>query len=738
MNAPFAAPLLTRRASLVGGVLLVGASLAGHRANAAEAAAGKLPGSLAHFPMLDSWIRIDAAGITVFTGKAELGQGLRTALIQVAAEELSVPFNAITLVTADTARTPNEGYTAGSHSTPDSGTAILNAAAQVRAILVALAATSWSLPAESLTTRDGAVHAPDGRAVRYADLVTDTTLHQSAAVRSALKSPTDYTIMGKPQPRVDIPAKVTGGAAHIQDMRPNDMVHARILHPPSPGATLIELDEAEITKMPGVLKVVHNGSFVGVIATREWQAVQALRAMTAAARWKPGPKLPDRAHIYETLLALPSEDTTILDRLEVADAAVSELSAGYRRPYIGHGSIGPSCSLALFDGTNLTVWSHAQGMFPLRAAVAGLTGLPPDKVRCIHVEGSGCYGHNGADDAAGDAALMACAFPGKTVRVQWMRDQENGLEPYSPAMVTKVRAGFNAAGDIVDWHFDVWSNTHSTRPGGGGALLAGWSLEKPLTPPKPEPLPQPEGGGDRNAIPLYTLPRATVVHHFIPEMPIRVSAERGLGAYMNIFSIESFMDECATHTGADPVEFRLRHMQDPRARDVIKLAAERFGWSKTAAGSGRGFAFARYKNLGAYCAIALQLAPVENGGQLRVARAVLAVDSGQIINPDGIRNQIEGGFLQSMSWTLFEQVTWNADGITSRDWAGYPMLRFGLVPDHIETHIIDRPGAPFLGTGEASQGPTPAAIANALYDATHIRLRELPLNPPRLRAAGLT
>ncbi len=731
------APMLTRRASLVGGVLLVGVGLPGRGAHAAETTDDKPPGSLAQFPLLDSWVRIDAAGITVFTGKAELGQGLRTALMQIAAEELSVPFDAIHLVTADTARTPNEGYTAGSHSMPDSGTAILNAASQVRAILLAIAASSWSLPVDSLTTRDGTVRAPDGRAVRYGDLITDTTLHQNAMVRSALKPPADYTIIGHAQPRVDIPAKVTGGPAYIQDMRPNDMVHARILRPPSYGATLIALDDTEIAKMPGVLKIVRDGSFAGVIAKREWQAVQALRAMVAAARWKPGPKLPERARIYDTLLALPSEDTTILDRLDVADAAVSELSARFNRPYIGHGSIGPSCGLALFDGTNLTVWSHAQGMFPLRAAIAGLTGLPPDKVRCIHVEGSGCYGHNGADDAAGDAALMARAFPGQTVRVQWMREQENTWEPYSPAMVTRVRAGLNGAGNIVDWNYDVWSNTHSNRPGGAGALLAGWSLEKPLTLPRPVPIPQPEGGGDRNAIPLYVLPHATVVHHFIPEMPIRVSAERGLGAYMNIFSIESFMDECAAHTGADPVEYRLRHMQDPRARDVITLAAERFGWSKAAPGSGRGFAFARYKNLGAYCAIALQLAPIGDDGQLRVARAVLAVDSGQIINPDGIRNQIEGGFLQSMSWTLFEQVSWNADGITSRDWAGYPMLRFGLLPDQLETHIIDRPGAPFLGTGEASQGPTPAAIANALFDATHLRLRELPLNPPRLRAAGL-
>ncbi len=743
-------PAITRRASLIGGALTVAVSLAAslRQAEAADAptpaagyadmpAAIRLPGSLKDFPQLDSWIRIDQAGITVFTGKEELGQGARTALTQIAAEELRVRFEAITLITADTARTPDEGFTSGSHTMQDSGTAILHAAAQARAILLELAAASLNFPADRLTAANGSVTAPNGRSVRYTDLVNEGVLSRKASASSDLIPPSDYQIIGTSRPRVDIPAKVTGGPAHIQDMRPEGMVHARILRPPSYGAVLQSIDEESVSHMPGVLKVVRNGSFVGVIATREWQAVQALRALASTASWKHGPDLPAREKIYDTLLALPADTTTILDHAEPTGAVTKTISAKFHRPYIGHGSIGPSCALALWDGADLTVWSHAQGMFPLRADLADLVSMPIERIRCIHVEGSGCYGHNGADDAAGDAALMAKNFSDRVVRVQWMREQEHAWEPFSPGMITAAKAGLDARGNIVDWTYEVWSNTHSTRPAKGGALLPGWSLEHPTIPPKPVPIPQPEGGGDRNAIPLYALPNAKVIHHFIPTMPLRVSAERGLGAFMNVFSIESLMDECATAAGADPVEYRLRHMKDPRARDVIALAAERFGWSKTPAGSGRGFAFARYKNLGAYCAIALQLAPVGEDGQLRVARAVLAVDSGQIVNPDGIRNQIEGGFLQSMSWTLFEQVSWTDRGITSRDWAGYPILRFGLLPDSVETHLIDRPRTPYLGTGEASQGPTPAAIANALYDISKVRLRDLPFNPTRIRNAGI-
>jgi CO/xanthine dehydrogenase Mo-binding subunit len=326
---------------------------------------------------------------------------------------------------------------------------------------------------------------------------------------------------------------------------------------------------------------------------------------------------------------------------------------------------------------------------------------------------------------------------GRPVRVQWMREDEHAWEPYGPAMITSAKAALDGSGNIVDWEYHVWSNTHSTRPGAAGNILAAIHLAQPFTPPAPTPLPQPEGGGDRNAIPLYKFPSARVIHHFIPSMPLRVSALRGLGAYMNVFSLESFMDELALAAGADPVEFRLRHLQDPRAKDVVQKAAENFGWKKDEkmpAGRGRGFAFARYKNLGAYAAIAMEVEVTHESGRVRIVRASAATDSGEAVNPDGIRNQIEGGIIQSASWTLYESVNFDTTRILSRDWSGYPILRFPAVPEKIDVHVIDRPGQPFLGTGEATQGPTSAAIANAVANATGVRIRDLPLTRERVKA----
>jgi nicotinate dehydrogenase subunit B len=366
--------------------------------------------------------------------------------------------------------------------------------------------------------------------------------------------------------------------------------------------------------------------------------------------------------------------------------------------------------------------------------------LPPDSVRCIHMEGSGCYGHNAADDAAADAALIAVAIPGRPVRVQWMREHEHLWEPFGSAMLTSAKATLDAQGTITDWQFDVWSGTHSSRPGQAGNLAAAWLLQSPFALPTPKPIPQPEGGGDRNAVPLYDIANTRIAHHFIPKMPLRVSALRSLGAYMNIFSIESFMDELSLAAKLDPVTFRLRHLKDTRAQDVIRLAAERFGWNGFQQGDqgtrrGRGFAFARYKNLGAYAAIAMEVDVDRESGRIDVVRVVAAVDSGDVVNPDGIRNQIEGGIVQSLSWSLYESVAFDDSRITSRDWSSYPIMRFASVPRSIDVHIIDRPGAPFLGTGEAAQGPAAAALANALANAVGARIRELPLTSKRVKAA---
>jgi CO/xanthine dehydrogenase Mo-binding subunit len=420
-----------------------------------------------------------------------------------------------------------------------------------------------------------------------------------------------------------------------------------------------------------------------------------------------------------------------------APSIARTVEATYRRPYQMHASIGPSCAVAWLKDGILTVWTHSQGVYPLRKALSEMLRMPEEKLRCIHVEGAGCYGHNGADDVAADAALLARALPDRPVRLQWMREQEHAWEPYGPAMLTQAKAGLDASGAIVDWQYDVWSNTHSTRPPKAGNLLAAQYLAEPFAPPPGQPLPLPEGGGDRNAIPLYNFGAAKVIHHFIPAMPVRVSALRGLGAYMNVFSIESFMDEIAAASSIDPVELRLRYLDDPRARDVINAAATGFGWSNyaKARGRGRGFAFARYKNLAAYFALAVEVTVERDTGRARVTRVVSAVDSGQAVNPDGIRNQIEGGIVQSMSWTLYEAVAFDPKRITSSDWGSYPIARFTEMPDTLEVQVIDRPGTPFLGTGEAAQGPTAAAIANALFDATGVRLRELPFTRDRIKAA---
>jgi CO/xanthine dehydrogenase Mo-binding subunit len=733
---------LSRRTLLAGGgALIVSFSLSRYPALAQDAPKPPLPDDLKKAPYLDSWIRIDANGnVTVFTGKSELGQGIKTALRQVAAEELSMKFEDVDLITSDTARTADEGFTSGSQSMSDSGTAILHASAQVRELLIGLAATKLSVEVDTLKAEGGRIVAADGRSVGYGELVAGDVLHVEAQPQSKRKDPKSFSIVGRSIARVDIPAKVTGGIAYVQDMRMPGMVHARIVVPPSPKATISAVDTGEVEKLPGVLKIHRDGNFLAIIAEREYQAVVAMNALAAATTWVENETLPDPKTIYDYLKSLPSENDVILNRVAAVPPGGKVLSATFKRPYQMHGSIGPSCAIALFKDDTLTVWSHGQGMFPLQASVAELLHMPKEKVRCIHVEGSGCYGHNGADDAGADAALLAVVFPGRPVRLQWMRDQEHTWEPYGPAMLSEICGTLDAAGNVIDFSYDVWSNTHSTRPENAGNTMAGWLVSQPFTQPAPRPIPQPAGGGDRNAIPLYKFPSAKVTHHFIPQMPIRVSALRALGAYMNVFSIESFMDELAAAANADPVEFRLKHLEDQRAKDVIQNVADRFDWKnwrKAGPYHGRGFAFAKYKNLAAYAAVAVDLEVDRDSGRIQLGRAVAADDSGQAVNPDGIKNQVEGAIVQATSWTLHEQVAFDRMRIKSRDWATYPILRFEDVFRSVDVHVIDRPGQPYLGTGEGGQGPTAAAIANAVAHATGQRIRELPFTSERVKAALL-
>lgn len=617
---------VSRRTALSGtGALIVSFALAPPLAARALRTRGAsadtaLPGSLESTPLLDSWLRIDARGITVFTGKAELGQGIETALIQLAAEELAVEPRAITLVSADTARTPDEGYTAGSHSMQDSGTAIMNAAAQAREILIGLGSERLRQDRGELKAEQGAVVGRGGRRIAYADLISEQTLHVRAQPHSRLGNPAHRRVIGRSWPRVDIPAKVCGGMAFIQDLRLAGMVHARVVRPPSYDARLRSVESAPVLRLPGVLSIVRDGNYLAVVARREFQAITAMEALERAARWQEEASLPQQSRLFDDLVVWPSRNVPVGKRGPPPAAQHSHearaLEAEYCRGYLMHASIGPSCALALFDPGALTVWTHTQGVFPLRSALAELTGLAEDRVRCIQVEGSGCYGHNGADDVAADAAIIAQKLPDRPVRVQWMRADEHAWESYGPAMLARMRGSLDAAGMIAWWEYEVWSNTHSTRPGRAGELMPSWFLERPLAQPEPRPIPLPDGGGDRNALPLYRIPSLRVDYRFVPHMPLRVSALRSLGAHLNVFAIESFMDELAHAGQLDPVEFRLRHLDDARAVAVIRAAAERFNWRghPRVSGHGKGFAFARYKNLAAYIAIAVEVSVDQRDG----------------------------------------------------------------------------------------------------------------------------
>jgi CO/xanthine dehydrogenase Mo-binding subunit len=724
----------SRRELLSAGAVVVAFALAPRAlAQGGRAQAPGLSGSLRNTPLLDAWIRLDVSGqVTVFTGKAELGQGIKTALIQVAAEELDLPPSAVRLTTADTERTPNEGYTAGSHSMQDSGAAILNAAANVRQLLAEAAAQRWGVePGAVMTSGDGRFKGPGGKSATYGELAAGLSLHVEARADVPRRQGARRAI-GKTQPRVDIPAKCTGGQAYVQDLRLPGMLHARVVRARSVGQRLKPADVAAVEAMPGVAKVVRKGAFLAVVADRQWTAIQAMRALQKAGSERRGAPLP--GDLEANLLAATAEDETIADTTRApGPKAVKTVKARYSRPWLLHGSVGPSCAVAQFDQGKLTVWTHTQGVYPLRAALAELTGLPPQQIHCIHTEGSGCYGHNGADDVAADAALIALAVPGRPVRLQWMREQEHGFEPMGTGMVVDIEAGLDGQGRITGWRGVILSPSHNGRPGRAGNLLAGPEMDPPFMTPRPRPIPMPEGGGDRNGIPLYRLSDAKVVSRFVPDSPVRVSALRSLGGFMNVVAIESFIDELALAGGLDPVEFRLKNLDDPRAIAVIRAAADRFGWSKRRKGSG--FAFARYKNLAAYCAVAMQAEVDPRTGRVTIGKVVAAVDAGEAVNPGGIQNQIEGAIVQAISWTGHEAMTFDAGGRTGLDWNGYPILRFGDAPASVTVQVVDRPGQPFLGAGEAGQGPAGAAFCNAVASAAGVRLRELPLTPARIKAA---
>ena len=740
---------LSRRNFLRATGLVVAFSLAGlspARAAAtgeAEPSGGsaspELPDDLQPFPSLDSWIKLTPDGrAQVFTGKVELGQGIMTALLQVAAEELDMPANRLSIVTADTARTPDEGLTAASHSMQYGGPAIRLAAANARMHLLRQAAQMLGVDETDLsTTGEATILARNGRSIGYGAIAATLSLHVAAVADAPLRRPETFRTMGQDLPRLDIPAKVTGGPSFIQDMRLPGMLHARVIRAPAEGMKLALPPRNEIEAIPGLHALVQNGDFVAVVCEKEWDAIRIMRRLMAGASHRTGPAIP-AGDIASLLKALPAQDYPIEQVSHPTASPVKRIKASYSRPWYSHGSIGPSCAIAQMVGGELTIWSHSQGIFDVRRVASSLLDLPQDRIHAIHVQGSGCYGQNGADDVAADAALIAAAVPERPIRLQWMREQEFGWEPLGAGMVTEVEAGLDALNRIVTWTYDVWSAPHNTRPTAANGVLAGWEVANPFQPPDNQPIPMPAGDGSRNSNPLYALPNMDVNFHFIPKAPFRSSALRSLGAHLNVFSIESMFDELAVAAQIDPLDLRLNHMDDTRARAVMTAGAETFGWRsrrKTGKFHGFGMGFARYKNLGAYCSVFMEITVEQDTGIICVQRAHAAVDCGEVVNPDGVRNQVEGGIIQSLSWCTQEELSYNADRRTSFDWSSYPILRFSDVPLDVAVHVLPMPGEPFLGVAEASQGPASAALANALADATGVRFREMPLTPEKVRQA---
>jgi CO/xanthine dehydrogenase Mo-binding subunit len=687
------------------------------RMSTGEIDAPALPGSLRVNRRLSQWLRFHRDGyVEVSSGKVEIGQGILTALAQIVAEELDIPLDRVRMVAASTAASPDEAVTSGSLSVQESGTALRHACAEARAIFR---------------------EAGTGSTKTYWELADTVSLDREATGKVAPKDPRDHGIVGTGIERLDLPAKVFGAGCFIHDMELPGMLHARMIRPAFAGATLESFDEPRAAKLPGVVTVVRDGSFLGVIAQTEAKARAAASKASTWAQWKQEVVLPESNAMPAWLKAQAADTKVVESKGDGAGTPLAKtIKASYSRPYIAHASMAPSCALAQLDGETLRIWTHSQGIYNLRKDLALAFGMPTEKVVVAHVLGAGCYGHNGADDVAFDAARLAFASHGCPVRVQWSRADEMAWSPFGAAMAIDLEADLDAAGNVVAWRHEGWSNGHTSRPGRAKtpALLGAWQLAKPF-PREPSIDPPMAGGGgaERNSVPLYDFPARHVVNHRVLAMPLRVSALRSLGAHANVFAIESFVDEIAAASGEDPVAWRLRHLCDPRARAVIERVVAESRWNqwKAREGAGRGIGFARYKNAGAYCAVVAQIEVAE---KVRVRRLVVAVDVGLVVNPDGVANQVEGGAVQSASWALMESVRFDRERVTSDGWESYPILRCKDSPA-VEVHLISRPDCPACGAGEAVQGPATAAIANALAHALGVRVRDLPFTPERIRAA---
>lgn len=665
---------------------------------------------------IDAWLQVLENGqIRILTGKMELGQGLKVVMQQVAGEELNISPQDIDVIIADTGRTQNEGVTAGSRSVERSAMTVRRAAAAAREQLKQLAAKKWNIDTSQIHLKAGQIQNSQGAVLSFPELLANQQLSAAIPENVPLKPKDQYQWVGSSIPHPDLEKIVRGASIYIQDMRLPEMVHARLVRPPVYHARL-ESWNKEVESMPGVVKVVENGSFLAVIAEEEYQAVKAAETLRKKAKWRTDKVLP----------AVDSWADFMLKNGEKADHPPADSDrthhAVYAKPYLMHGSIGPSCSLALYKEEKLHIWSHSQGVYNLRATVSDMTGLPETSIRVTGVRGSGCYGHNGADDVGGDAALIAMAFPDRPVRLQWQRSDEHQWEPYGSAMRMELSATLSNAGQIESWRYDLWSDGHSTRPRGDAGNLIG---ARYLANPTPFGGSNRVGGGTRNAEPYYRIPQVKVADHHVAG-PLRTSALRSLGAYANIFAIESFMDELAEKAGKDPLAFRLEHSEDERSITVLKALQALIKNESADSGTGLGIAFSRYKNSASYCAVAAKVMVDLEEKIVKPIKMWAVLEAGEAINPDGLKNQTEGGMIQSASWTLKEEVKFSTQEIISKNWIDYPIIRYDAIPE-TKVVIIDRPDLPPLGAGESAQGPAGAAIANAVYTACGKRVRELPI-----------
>ncbi len=719
---------------------------------------------------VDGWIAIAADGsVTAFTGKCEMGQGLYTAQTQLVAEELCVPVDRVKLIQCETGTTPDQGVTSGAQSHPQNfnHSNLALAGATAREALLQMASKRLGAPVDQLTVRDGVVSHQTGK-VTYGELIGGRKFNLALSSTAKRRHPREWTVLGTPVKRLDMPEMVTGRLEYVHNVRVPGMVHGRVVRPPTVGATLAGVDESSVSSLPGFIKVVVKNSFVGVVFEKQWQAIQAAERLKAT--WKPGPALPAQASFYDHMRKLPSRDTLLVDSTDVEAtlaSAAQVVRATYQHPYHMHGSVGSSCAVADVRPESATIWSPTQGVYPQRDSCAMVLGMPKERVKVIYSRGSGCYGINGADTVSYDAALLSQAV-GRPVRVQLSRKDEMAWENFGLALVIDQRAGLDRDGNIIAWDYEAWSPTRGGRPGYGQpgnqvtGFLAGFE-PAPFAPRSPAPPPTGPLANGQNVVPSYVTGSVNGVSggtgsvkiermlSHVVESPFWTGPLRSPNRLQNTFAHECFMDELAARVNVDPVEYRLRHLRDPRLMAVIRAAAKAANWQTrpspnpepgtgtrnlepgTRNLSGRGIACVLYEGDNGYCSMVAEVDVNLGTGAVTVKRLVMALDCGPVSNPDGIRSQAEGGALHGVSRALFEEVTWDAEKITSVDWRTYRTFPVGFGVPKLETVLINSMDAEANGAGETSITVTAAAIGNAIFDATGVRVREIPFTPDRIK-----